>query len=122
MGVPEALHAIADFGATDLARRLTPDPAEVSPPIKLLIDRDIVVSRLNALSSSLAKALASDDHDEVQDHLAAAFPKYLDPAISQSEASISASLRGGNEGIRYTAGGITAVAGASVKTTRSFGG
>jgi len=121
MGVPEALHAIADFGAADLAKRLTPDPAEVSPPIKLLIDRDIVVSRLNALASSLAKALASDDDDEVQDLLAAAFPKYLDPASSRSEASISASLRGGNEGIRYTAGGITAAVGASVKTTRSFG-
>lgn len=122
MGVPEALHAIADYGATDLAKRLTPDPADVSPPIKLLIDRAIVVSRLTALASSLAKALESDDDDEVQDLIAAAFPNYLEPADRQSQASISASLRGGNEGARYTASGIAVGAGSQVKTTRSFGG
>lgn len=122
MGVPEALHAIADYGASDLAKRFMPDPADVSPPIKLLIDRDIVISRLTAFASSLVKALESDDDNEVQDLLAAAFPKYLEPANSQSQASISASLRGGNEGLRYTAGGIAAAAGSHVKTTRSFGG
>lgn len=122
MGVPEALHAIADYGATDLAKRLTPDPADVSPSIKLLIDRDIVVSRLSALATSLAKALESDDDDEVQDLVAAAFPSYVEPANRQSKASVSASLRGGNSGIRYTATGLAAAAGSQIKTTRSFGG
>lgn len=121
MGLPEALHAIADHGATDLAKRLTPDPAEVSPPIKLLLDRDIVVSRLNSFAASLAKAIESEDDDEVQDLIAAAFPNYVEPADPQSKASVSASLRGGNEGVRYTASGITAAAASQVKTTRSFG-
>lgn len=121
MGLPEALHAIADHGATDLAKRLTPDPADVSPPIKLLIDRGIVVSRLSALAASLAKAIESEDDDEVQDLIAAAYPNYLEPADRQSKASVSASLRGGNDGVRYTASGITAATGSQVKTTRSFG-
>jgi hypothetical protein len=121
-GLPEALHAIADHGATDLAKRLTPDPACVSPPIKLLIDRDLVVSRLTALASSLAKALDTDDDDEVQDQLAAAFPQYIDPADGRSQASIAASLRSGNDRVRYTPAGLSAVAGSHLKTTRSFGG
>lgn len=122
MVLPEALHAIADHGATDLAKRRTPDPAGVSPPIKLLINRDLVVARMTALASSMAKALDSDDDDEVQDLLAAVFPQYLDPSDARSQASISTALRGGNDGIRYTPAGLSVAAGSHLKTTRSFGG
>lgn len=92
MGVPEALHAIADYGATDLAKRLTPDPAGVSPAIKVLLARDLVVKRLNALATAMAKAIESDDDDEVQDLVASAFPNYIDPASPTSKSTISASL------------------------------
>lgn len=121
MGVPEALHAVADHGAIDLAKRLTPDPAGVSPPIKVLLARDLVVKRLTALATSVAKAMESDDDDEVQDLLASAFPDYIDPASPTSLSMISSSLRSGNDGLKYTAAGLTAAAGAHVKTTRSFG-
>jgi hypothetical protein len=44
MGIATGLAAFFAYAAKDLKKRLTPDPAGVSPPIKLLIDRDIVVS------------------------------------------------------------------------------
>ena len=45
-GTGRSLVAFFDYAARDLARRLTPDPAGVSPPIKLLKDRETAVKRL----------------------------------------------------------------------------
>jgi hypothetical protein len=122
MGLPEALHAIADHGATDLAKRLTPDPAEVSPPVKLLVDRDIVVSRLSSLAASLAKATSrrttttcrtsSLPRSRTTWSQQTGSPRHRSPLRSEEATT----------GVRYTTSGIAAAAGSHVKTTRSFGG
>jgi len=46
LGVATGLAEFFSYAAKDLKQRLTPDPAGVSPPIKLLIDRDVMISRL----------------------------------------------------------------------------
>ena len=44
--MPDGLAELFRYAASDLKKRLTPDPAGVSKPIKLPTDRDAVVGRL----------------------------------------------------------------------------
>ena len=46
MGVASGLAEFFNHAARELPRHLTADPAGLSPPVKLLVDRDAVVSRL----------------------------------------------------------------------------
>ncbi|HEY6686485.1 MAG TPA: hypothetical protein VI094_09805, partial [Propionibacteriaceae bacterium] len=62
MDEPLALRTLWARGADDLERRLTPDPAGVSPPIKVK-DRQAAADRLRMAAHILAMALAVDDDE-----------------------------------------------------------
>src|SRR5207302_1797981 len=80
MGVATGLAAFFAYAAKDLKKRLTPDPAGVSPPIKLLIDRDIVVRRLEQASRLMDWALAHDEDEQaVREALAEFCWNYVQP-------------------------------------------
>ena len=59
--VPEGLADWFRYSARDLKKRLTPDPAGVSQPIKLMEDRDVVVGRLESAADLMKDALENDD-------------------------------------------------------------
>jgi hypothetical protein len=63
MGVATGLAEFFTYAVHDLKQRLTPDPADVSPPIKLLIDRNAMVSRLEQASTHIQETLAHDDDE-----------------------------------------------------------
>jgi hypothetical protein len=123
MGEGEALHEIFAYGAKELAGHDTDDPAGVSGPIRLLIDRDDVVKRLENAAAPMQRALDADgvDDDEAQDALSELFWKYVDPpAASSDKAAFASRLRTG-EGVHVGSAGLSLGSGAELKRTRSYG-
>jgi hypothetical protein len=116
----EALAEVFAFGAQSLVNDLTPDPAEVSPPIKLLLDSQIVVARLNDAAKRMATALEHDDDESsVQEALVPLFPDQLDGPNESAEDWTSAlrekrSFSVGKSGVQVGAGA------ANVKDVRSW--
>ena len=124
MGIDTGLSAFFNHAARDLKKRLTPDPAGVSPSIKLLADRDVVVGRLERAAKKIDDALKHDDDDDrVREALSGLYGQYVDPPSgSSSKAAFASALRRGNSGVGVASGLVLNTAGRTpIKTTRSFG-
>ena len=123
MGVDSGLAELFKHAARELPKHLTADPAGVSPPVKLLIDRDTVVNRLRQARDWMSTALDHDDvHQTVEDALSHVFYGYVDPpAGSKSKAGLVHSLKPGNSGIGLTVGLLGTRNSAPIKTTRAYG-
>ena len=124
MGIDTGLSAFFNYAARDLKRRLTPDPAGVSPSIKLLADRDVVVGRLERAAKKIDDALDhDDDEDRVREALSGLYGQYVEPPSgSSSKAAFASALRRGNSGVGVASGLVLDSARrAPIKTTRSFG-
>ena len=127
-GVARSLTEFFDFAARDLQKRRTPDPAGVSGPIKILIDRGTVVRRLKNAARRMEDALENDgDEKTVRDALADVFHQYVDRLPNtHSMGAVAASLRGGNSGVAVASGSITVRSPLdtrkSLKNTRAYGG
>jgi hypothetical protein len=122
MAEPDALLALWTDGADDLERRLTPDPAGVSTPIKVE-DREKAVKRLRYAASRLALALDHDDDErQVRGALAPLWPDFIakEPA-STSKARAVAHLRSGSRMNVTSSGLLSTTAGTPLKSVRSFG-
>jgi hypothetical protein len=124
MNIATGLLEFFHYSADDIAERLTPDPANVSPAIKLLGDKDKVVSRLQKGAKLMAQALGEDDNeDAVREALSELFPKYVEATSDgSSSAALASALRKGNEGVRFGTKLSVGGAGTTIKTTRSHGG
>jgi hypothetical protein len=109
--------------AAAVAKRNTPDPAGVSPPIKLAIERDIMVDRLRQARALVETALDNDDdEDAARTALADLFWTYLDPpATASSKAAFAKALRSGNAGVSIGTSLGVGTMGAAFKTGRAFG-
>jgi len=123
MGIATGLAAFFSHAASELPNRLTPDPAGVSPAIKLLTDRDTAVNRLRQARDWMNTALDRDDDEKaVQDALSHVFYKYVEPPLgSRSKAGLAKSLKYGNSGVGIGSGLTASPATAPIKTTRAFG-
>ena len=124
-GVPDGLAELFRFAASDLKKRLTPDPAGVSKPIKLLIDRKTVVGRLRRAAKSMREALDNDDDKtKVQEAMAGLYWQYVAPpgGGGSKEAMVSA-LRSGSHLVGVSGGALTlgGTSTTSLKPTRSYG-
>jgi len=122
MGQARALLAMWDDGATDLARRLTPDPAGVSGPIKV-VDRDRAERRLRNAADRLASALdRDDDPDWVREQLKDLWPEFVASSrYSVSKARAVEQARRGS-GLKVSSSGLlSATSGLALKSPRSFG-
>ena len=124
-GVPDGLAEFFRFAASDLKKHLTPDPAGVSQPIKLLEDRATVVGRLERAAKSMKDALENDDDKEkVQELMSKLYWKYVDaPKGGDSKESFASALRSGDVPLSVSGGalGIGASEARPLKTTRSYG-
>lgn len=122
MSIATALHTVLDAAATFLATgRNTPDPANVSKPLKLLQPRTVVVKRLRAAADAMADALAHDtDEDVVQSALHRVFRDYVDVPASDMLANAASALRPGKPVTTATLG-LTGPA-IAIPATRAYGG
>ncbi|GLY38380.1 hypothetical protein Amsp01_044040 [Amycolatopsis sp. NBRC 101858] len=95
MGMAAALSAVLMNAAARVeAGRATPDPAGVSPNVKLLVSRDIAAKRLRTAADGLAEALAHDDDREaVLTALSGVFFKYVENPSPSGLAGKIAVLR-----------------------------
>lgn len=123
MDESEALAATFRHGATTLAVSNTLDPTDVSPPIKLLLDRATVVDRLTKAAEIMERALDNDeDEDEVREALGDLFWEYVKPPTGSTSKSAYAHALTSNQGLAVGAGGLTLHgAGTSLKRTRAHG-
>ena len=124
VGVALGLAAFFKYAADDVAARNTPDPANVSKPIKLKVEREVIVGRLESARDLVQKALDNDSEETtVRTALADLFWKHLNPpAGAESKAAMANQLREGNAGVRM--GGALAVGaggGAALKSGRAYG-
>jgi hypothetical protein len=123
MDEPSALLALWEEGARDLRRRLTPDPAGVSKPIKV-VDRPRAIERLEYAAGRLALALDHDDDEaKVRAALRPLWPDFIAEHPGEaSKARTAAALRRHSSlgiigtGVLSTSGGTTLA-----KRPRSFG-
>lgn len=115
-----------EYAAEDLSRRNTPDPADVSAPIKLQVDRNVAVRRMVKAGEAVARALAHDsDEGIVREALAEVFPQQLAlPDESPYLTRLEVELNQGSTGIRAgtVIGVLPGAVGHGVKSTRSHGG
>jgi hypothetical protein len=118
-----ALLALWESGAQDLQRRLTPDPARVSPPIKVA-DRDEAIRRLRYAAAQLETALEHDDDEaRVIDALRPLWPDFVaDKPGGATKARLAAKLRSGASLSVTRSGALAADSGLALKKSRSFGG
>ncbi len=125
MGAAEALRALFSHGADSLAEARTKDPADVSGPIRILVDRDVAVDRLRKAAQRMDSAIeAADDVEAARTNLADVFWTLLEaPPGVASKAAVAAALSG-SQGLGFGAGGSVHLGnqGRQLKPTRSFGG
>jgi hypothetical protein len=96
MSVGTALRTVFEKAAKYLeSGNNTQDPASVSPPVKLLLDRSMAVDRLQKAATNMARALDHDDDKQiVQAALNRVFRDYVDPPAGDSLGSTVGGLRG----------------------------
>jgi hypothetical protein len=123
VGDAQALLALWQDGAKDLRRRLTPDPAGVSAPIKVA-DRPEAVRRLQEAADRLSAALSrDDDEDWVRDQLRPLWPDFVaESAGASTKARTAAALRvGAPLGVLPATGALATSGGTNLKSPRSWG-
>ena len=127
MSGPEALLALYQFAGSDLEKHLTPDPAGVSKPAKLLAPKETVVARLERAAKLLHRALSNDnDESIVRESLSQLYNRYVSPpAAGGTKAGLASLLRHGNSGVGLAAGVVvprpSLGSSTPLKTTRSYG-
>lgn len=122
IGVARALLALWEDGAADLRQRPTPDPAHVSPPIKVA-DRQRAVERLERAARHLGAALDHDDDPQrVRKELAQLWPDFVASAAGRSsKAQLAAGITAGTALHVTGDGGMSTASGTTLKNPRSFG-
>lgn len=121
LSLAESLRKLFERASSDLDKALTPDPAQVSPPIKLPegITRATASKRLGFFGKRVDEAIKNrTDKQAVNDALADVFPKQIKGKAS-AKGALAAALDQGNDSpvVRRTVGAT----GAGLKTTRAYG-
>ena len=121
-GLPQALLDLWSGGAVDLSRRLTPDPAGVSQPIKVA-DRAEAVRVLSEAAKALQLALGNDANPAfVRSVLQPLWPDFISPRPGEVSKAMAVARTRSGEGLRITGAGLlSATAGSTLKQPRSFG-
>lgn len=122
VSLDKALAGWFRYAADELGKGETEDPAGASDPIRLLLDKAVVVKRLSSAADRLEHALANEgDEGTVRDDLATVFPDYVEPPKG-SKSELASALRGGSLGVGASKSGLVVGGGKPLKTTRPYGG
>ena len=106
------------YARDEIEKAPTKDPAGVSDPIRLLLDKSEVVERLAEAADAMDDALANeDDEEKVRKALRRVYPDYVKESSGKQE--LAHALRTGTA--RATSTGITVGAGDAMKNTRAYG-
>lgn len=99
-GLAEGLRDLLRAMSLDISRRLTPDPAKVSPPIKLPegVSHETASRRLAFFADRVAEAVEhTQDEQAVRRALAAVFPEQISGGEDQSvKGQFARALKSGN--------------------------
>lgn len=122
MSDAQALLALWEDGATDLRDRLTPDPAHVSPPIKVE-DHSYALQRLRRAGGHLRSALEHDsDPARVREELRQLWPDFVaSEAWRSSKAQLLAAMGTGADIYQTNDAGLSTSSGAPLKKTSAYG-
>lgn len=123
MGVAEGLRALFDHAASRLeAKEPTPDPAAVSPDLRLLIDSSTMATRLRKAADNMQAAILAAEDDDVREALSRVFFGYLSESSSESLAT-SVTVLKSSQPVAATSLGV-AVAGTTMgaSLSRAYGG
>jgi len=121
VSLDKALAGWFRYAHDELDNAETEDPAGVSGPIRLLLDKATVVKRLGSAADRLEHALENeDDEDAVRDDLATVFPDYVEPPQG-SKSELASALRGGKTGVGASKAGLVVGGGTALKKTRPYG-
>lgn len=123
--IDAALHRFYDYAATEMAKRLTADPAGISPSIKVK-DRDKAVKRFRKTADGIELAIdAGDDDDKVREALTefGVFWVLMDPPAGSSSSAVNGAIVSGSALSIDTGGRLHTgtTASTAVKNTRSYG-
>ena len=123
MNLADGLASFYDHAARELQRVLTPDPASVSPSIKLLMDRETTLGRLRQARDGIRTAIDQDDVlQTVEDELYQVFYELIEPPSgSNSKPALANILKNGGSPIGVASGFATLRTSRPVKTTRAYG-
>ena len=119
--IAESLRDLFKKGAADLEKRKTPDPAGVSPAIKLPegVTRETATKRLRFFGKRVGEAIDnSDDKEAVDEALSDVFPKYIKGKSSVKRDLAAALDEGNGSPVVKKAVGASAV---GLKSTRAYG-
>jgi hypothetical protein len=123
MDEPSALLALWEQGARDLRRRLTPDPAGVSKPIKV-VDRPRAIERLKYAAGRLTLALEHDDDEAwVRAALRPLWPDFIPERSGEASKARTAVALRRRSTLGITSTGLLTTSGGTTleKRPRSFG-
>jgi hypothetical protein len=120
--VAAALLRLWEDGAEDLRHRLTPDPADVSPPIKVE-DCNYAIQRLDAAAARLSAALEHDDDPHrVRTELRHLWPDFVAAVPGELSKAETVAKMAALATINVTAGGgLSTASGTTLKNSRSYG-
>lgn len=116
-----SLHKLFERSARSIRTRLTPDPAGVSPPIKLPsgVSQESAARRLEFFASKVKEAMEAPDRAAALAALAEIYGPQLPDAPKSSKAMLADELRRNERGAA-TVGAFGVTAG-TLRTVRSFG-
>lgn len=118
--IAEGLRDVFIDGADDLELGDTPDPADVSDPIKLPdgTSRNEAIGRLRELGNAVQAAIdSSGDRERVRNELAVVFPDYVEVEFS-GKAALAGALLAGNS---VKVGTALGAGGSTLKHTAAYG-
>lgn len=123
MGVAKGLRAVFEEAASRLeAGDPTPDPAEVSPDLRLLINAETMAVRLRAAAGHMQDAMDSDDEGEIRAAVNGVFWKYIDAPASASLSAAAMLLKKKTPVAAATLGVAVAATTAGASVARAYGG
>ncbi len=100
----------------------TPDPAEVSPDLRLLINAETMAVRLRAAAGHMQDAMDSDDEGEIRAAVNGVFWKYIDAPASASLSAAAMLLKKKTPVAAATLGVAVAATTAGASVARAYGG
>jgi hypothetical protein len=123
MGVAKGLRTVFEEAASRLeADDATPDPAGVSPDLRLLIDAETMAVRLRTAASHMQGAVDAVDEDDIRSAVNGVFWNYIDAPATASLSAAATLLKKSAPVTAATLGVAVSATTAGASLARAYGG